>query len=422
MSLLSKLSSESSWEDFLKYKQDRTAQQSRLERVIGEKSYIPVSKAIAEGKPFPLPRRAVISKLSSQKKRIVYIYPESENTVLKLLTYLLLRKYDGLFSDGLYSFRPKVTAKDAVRRLRRIPGIERMWSYKVDISNYFNSVPVERFLPILEDALADDPELCVFLSGLLLEPRVLEWAGKAQDLDEEDPGETVPENYRIVVEQKGIMAGTPLSAFYANLYLKDMDRYFEDAGVLYARYSDDIIVFADSEAEVRMRAEEIKRFLAEKGLGVNPKKEELRAPEEGWTFLGLSQNNGVTDIAPATIIKLKGKMRRKARALARWRDRGGHSGEQAAAAFIRIFNRKLLGISEKKEESEGDDHELTWSRWFFPLINTVESLQLIDSYAQDQLRFLISGSRSKGRFNVRYEDLKALGYRSLVHEYYSFEE
>ena len=101
MSLLSKLSSESSWEDFLKYKQDRTAQKSRLERVIEERSYIPVSKAITEGKPFPLPRRAVISKLSSQKKRIVYIYPESENTVLKLLTYLLLRKYDGLFSDGL---------------------------------------------------------------------------------------------------------------------------------------------------------------------------------------------------------------------------------------------------------------------------------------------------------------------------------
>ena len=61
---------------------------------------------------------------------------------------------------------------------------------------------------------------------------------------------------------------------------------------------------------------------------------------------------------------------------------------------------------------------LNWSRWFFPLINTTESLQLIDSYAQDQLRFLISGKRTKSRFNVRYEDLKVLGYRSLVNEYY----
>ena len=44
----------------------------------------------------------------------------------------------------------------------------------------------------------------------------------------------------------------------------------------------------------------------------------------------------------------------------------------------------------------------------------------IDRYAQDCLRVLMSGQRTKGRFNVRYEDLKKLGYRSLVHEYYAF--
>ena len=32
----------------------------------------------------------------------------------------------------------------------------------------------------------------------------------------------------------------------------------------------------------------------------------------------------------------------------------------------------------------------------------------------------MSGKRTKGRFDVRYADLKRLGYRSLVHEYYAF--
>ncbi len=190
-------------------------------------------------------------------------------------------------------------------------------------------------------------------------------------------------------------------------------------------------MLARTEDEIRARAEEIRGFLAEKGLSVNPKKEQLSAPEDGWTFLGFSYKCGVTDIAPATVDKIKGKMRRKARALARWRDRGGHSGEKAAAAFIRIFNKKLLGISSRKQDGQADiwsaqvpsgDNELTWSLWFFPVINTVKSLQLIDSYAQDQLRFLISGSRTKARYNVRYEDLKALGYRSLVNEYYKDQE
>ena len=39
---------------------------------------------------------------------------------------------------------------------------------------------------------------------------------------------------------------------------------------------------------------------------------------------------------------------------------------------------------------------------------------------QDCLRYLLSGKRTKARFNVRYEDLKALGYRSLVNAYYDF--
>ena len=64
------------------------------------------------------------------------------------------------------------------------------------------------------------------------------------------------------------------------------------------------------------------------------------------------------------------------------------------------------------------DSELTWTRWFFPVITTDESLREIDLYAQDCLRFLIRGKRTKARFDARYEDLKRLGYRSLVNEYY----
>ncbi len=462
MSLISKLSSEKSWDELLSYKKSLAVRGKSLEelaRLAADRSYIPAVRKISSGEPFPLPRRAVISKMSSQKKRVVYIYPEPENTVLKLLTYLLLRKYDGLFSDGLYSFRPGVTAKDAVRKLRRTPGIASMWSYKVDISNYFNSVPVERFLPVLKAALSDDPELFGFLSGLLSEPRVLEWVDQPETLGEGGADEDAADasaaagfavkgggtgGFRVIEEQKGIMAGTPLSAFYANLYLMDMDRHFQEAGAPYARYSDDIIVFAKTEEEVRARAGEIRAMLAEKGLAVNPKKETVASPEDGWTFLGFSHKDGVTDIAPATVLKIKGKMRRKARALVRWREKNGLPGEKAAAAFIRVFNRKLLGISGRQEEHSPEgvqeasaaqnaadpmensldgpitERELTWSLWFFPVINTTASLQEIDSYAQDQLRYIISGKRTKARFNVRYEDLKSLGYRSLVHEYYAF--
>lgn len=394
MSLLDLLSRPEIWEAFYEYKRAlicSARDEKQLRAYIDTGAYLPVCQRISRGEALPLPRRAVISKQHSEKKRVVYIYPEPENTVFKLLTWLLLRSCDELFAPGLWSFRPGRTAKDAIRTLRSVPGLSRMYAYKVDVSNYFNSVDLERFLPLLRAALAPDPALYAFLAGLLREPAALD-GGKP------------------LIEQKGIMAGTPQSSFYANLYLKDLDAEFCGRGAVYARYSDDIIVFAPTEAELWTQAERIRAVLTEKGLAVNPKKEEWFTPESGWTFLGFCCKEGRVDIAPATLAKLKAKMRRKTRALARWRDRTGRSGQQAAAAFIRVFNRKLL--------ESPSDHELSWSHWFFSVINTADSLHVIDLYAQDCLRTLISGRRTKARYNVRYEDLKALGYRSLVHAYY----
>ena len=396
MSLTDLLSDEQIWNKFYEYKTSLCCPGEfsvYLSDFLANRSYLPVCEAINTGKAFPLPKKTVISKMSSSKKRTVYTYPQCENTVLKLLTYLLLRKYDGLFSDCLYSFRPGKTAKEAIKKLTRLRGITKMYSYKVDIHDYFNSVPLCKFLPILKDALSDDLRLYGFLSSLLSEPRVIE-RGKE------------------ITEAKGIMAGTPLSAFYANLYLCELDRHFEKAGVPYARYSDDIILFAETEEETRRHAEYIRSYLCSAGLAVNPAKECFSSPSDGFTFLGFKCVNNEIDIADATIRKLKGKMRRKTRALMRWRKRNGLPGEKAAAAFIRIFNRKLL--------QSADDNDLTWSYWFFSVINTEKSLHQIDLYAQDCIRFLISGKRTKARYNVRYGDLKALGYKSLVHEYYAF--
>ena len=393
--LLDRLCQDSAWQSFLAYKTSLACPKSyekELRAYIDARAYLPVCEAIASGKPFPLPRKAEISKMGSRKVRTVYIYPEPENTALKLLTHLLLRRYDGLFGEGLYSFRPGRAAKDAIRALMRVPGAKDMHAYKVDISNYFNSIPLEAFLPKLREACADDPALCAFLTRLLEEPCVL------------DGG-------RPVAEQKGIMAGTPLSAFYANLYLRELDAHFEAARIPYARYSDDIIVLAPSEREAREHAAFIRSYLRDAGLAVNPAKENFYTPESGWSFLGFSYRQGTVDIAPATFAKLKAKMRRKTRALARWQKRNGEEPERAARAFIRVFNRKLL-------ESPQADNELSWKGWFFPVINTTATLHEIDAYAQDCIRCLVSGTRTKARFNVRYDELKRLGYRNLVHAYY----
>ena len=131
-------------------------------------------------------------------------------------------------------------------------------------------------------------------------------------------------------------------------------------------------------------------------------------------FLGFCYRAGVIDIAPASVLKIKAKMRRKMRSLMRWTARKGELPARGASAFIRIFNSKLF----EHRADEMSDNELTWSKWYFPVINTDRSLKAIDHYAQECVRYLVSGTRGKARFRVSYEDMKALGLRSLVGEYY----
>ena len=399
MSLIDLLDDKNVWEQYYKYKCSLLKASNFTEELrdyIDDEKYKTVVDAIRKKETFPLPKKAVISKMSTQKKRTVYSYPNNENIVFKLMTNLILRRYDKIFSRGLYSFRPNKNATSAVKYLKSHPDIDNLYSYKVDVSNYFNSISIDKMTPILQNTLENDTELFHFLSALLSESCVM------------DKG-------KIIKENKGIMAGTPQACFYANLYLMDMDRYFEERNILYIRYSDDIIVFADTREKVKEYAEIIKMFLKERGLSVNSAKEHFSTPEEGWTFLGFSYCKGKVDIAPSSVKKIKAKMRRKSRALKRWYEREGKCCEQAARAFIRIFNRKLFG----SVSNESDDNDLTWSYWYFPVINTTESLNVIDSYAQDCVRYLMSGKRNKGRFKVHYSDIKTLGLRNLVHEYYA---
>ncbi len=392
--MLEKLSREDVWNSFFDYRAGLAGGSAGLEELrsfIDSAGYLRVYQEITEGRDFPLPSKSVISKSSSEKKRTVYSYPPEENMVMKLLTYLVLRRYDGLFSPALYSFRPGRCAKDAVRRLISDPAVKNMYSYKADISNYFNSVDISLLQPELEAALEDDRELYEFLSRLLREPCVMD-RGKR------------------IYEKKGIMAGTPISSFYANLFLRGLDEYFCEKGIKYIRYSDDIIVFGNSEEDTEEYAGYIREYLSGRGLSVNPQKEVFSSPEEGWSFLGFSYRRGTVDISSVTVKKIKAKMRRKSRALLRWRERNNISGEKAAAAFIRIFRRKLLESPK--------DNELSWSFWFFSVINTADSLREIDRYAVDCIRYIITGTRRKSRFRVGYEDIKKLGFVSLVNSYY----
>lgn len=396
MSLIDSLNDKEIWEAFYEYKTAqgnfRKCDADDFRRFIDNEEYIDVYMRIKNSEDLSPPNKILVNKTKAGRKRTVYTFSREENYVLKLMQFLL-REYDSLFAPNLYSFRKNTGVKKATKDVLAIKTLDARFIYKVDINDYFNSVDIDMLLPELEEVLSEDEELFGFFKRLLTNPVVM-WKNE------------------LIEEHKGIMAGVPVASFLANFYLREIDWDFYEKGIPYLRYSDDILVFAESESELRNYISVIKSFLESRKLRINPEKEIITKPYEKWTFLGFSYYKGIIDISEVSFLKLKAKMRRKTNALNRWAQKKKHPGEYAARAFIKRFNAKLF--------DNPVDSELTWTRWFFPIINTDATLKLIDEYMQDCIRFLATGKRTKARYNFRYEDIKKLGYRNLVNEYYKF--
>ena len=398
VSILSLLTQQETWEKFLAYRLMKGRfnwhEFDEADAFVEREDYLPLATNIMEGGALGLPKKKIVNKMGTGKKRVVYSFPPDEMLLLKLIAFQLY-KYDDQFAPNCYAFRRGVKAHDAIFNINKAICGQKMWAYKLDIHDYFNSIDIDLLLPMLKTMLADDLPLYGFFEQLLTNPNVLI-------------------NKEVVEEAHGVMAGTPTAPFLADVYLKEVDWYFHNAGIIYARYSDDIIMFAPDQETLEQYKNQMNLFLEKYHLQVNPDKEKVYTPDEPYEFLGFKCHVHDIDLSEATKRKMKGKISRQARALLRWKNKKGLDSEKAMKALINYFNRKFF---------ESDDPEmLTWSRWFFPVITQTEGLKEIDHYLQQNIRFLGTGKHNKTNYKTNYAQLKKLGYKSLVNEYYKFIE
>ena len=395
MGILDNIDKTEIWEEFLQYKTDgghlSKREEVELRAFIQSEGYKTVAADIRAKKSFSYPVLSEINKKNTQKKRKVFIFEPEENYILKLIAYLL-GKYDYLFCSNLYSFRRDIGVKRALSDILK-RHVEGLYSYKADVSDYFNSADTNTAVSLMKEALKDDEELACFIERILREPLCISEG-------------------RLVSQKKGIMAGVPVSGFLANLYLSGLDELFEKEGAIYARYSDDIIVFAETPERISRYEKVINDFISARGLAINQGKQIKTSPGQAWEFLGFSVEGRTMDISCVSLRKIKAKIKRKAKALARWKSRNGASDERAVRAFIKFLNRKFYDNPFR--------NEITWTRWYFPTITTARSLKKIDEYAVQCIRYIAAGRYSKSNYNLRYSVIKSFGYRNLVNNFYKF--
>ena len=304
-----------------------------------------------------------------------------------------LHKYDYLYSDSLYSFRQNRKNADLFRKIAKLPDREKLYVLKTDISSYGSNVDPDILLKDLEPIFKKEDEAIYRFFAWILSRNMYYRNGK------------------LIKENTGAISGIPLTSFWENIYLLSADEKMREKSVLYCRYCDDIAVFVRTKEEAQECKKILKEMLAEKGLKFNEEKTVIYEPGDDVELLGIKVTGEHFDISEYSLNRIKFKMRHKRDKLLRRIQYKKMSKEAAMNSMIWYYNRYFFGIKRF-------DKELNWVAWSFPILTREKSLKEIDAYVQDCIRIVGSSKKSDSKYRVTYKNMKAHGYKCLVHAYY----
>ena len=212
--------------------------------------------------------------------------------IQQCLLQVLQPQFDPTFSEHSHGFRPGRSAHDAVRSAQRYIQSDLRWVADVDLAKFFDRVNHDVLMERLSRRIADGRVL-----GLIRRYLV---AGVLAD--------------GVVVERhEGTPQGGPLSPLLANVLLDEVDKELEKRGLKFARYADDLNVYAGSRRAADDAMATLKRLFARLRLQVNESKSAVaRAWERkflGYSFWVAPGRVVRPRAAPAALAEMKNRVR-----------------------------------------------------------------------------------------------------------------
>jgi RNA-directed DNA polymerase len=212
-------------------------------------------------------RRAWIPKPGTSEKRPLGIPAVRDRTVEAALKQVLEPIFEHDFAQQSYGFRPGRGCCQAVKRVEELLGQGRLWCVDLDFKSYFDSIPHERLLGLVQQRVVDGNVLALVEQSLK--------AGVLDTLKGWQP------------TQVGTPQGAVISPLLANLYLNPLDHQMVQRGWEMVRYADDLVVLCQSREEAEQALTYLRDWSQEAGLTVHPTKTRIvNAQSEGFDFLG----------------------------------------------------------------------------------------------------------------------------------------
>ena len=311
-------------------------------------------------RPQPV-RRAWIAKPGSQEKRPLGIPAVRDRIVQGALRHVLEPIFEADMAEHSYGFRPGHGAKDALRRVDHQLQAGHDWVVDADLKSYFDTIPHDRLLALVQTRVADGRVLALVES--FLRAGVLETAQGWQPTE------------------RGTPQGGVISPLLANVYLNPLDHQMAAAGWEMVRYADDFVIMCRSEAEAHNALAAVRAWVSEAGLTLHPEKTRIvnAAQPGGFDFLGYHFERGMKWPRKKSLAKLKDRVRAQTsrldgrslsaivvdvnRSLRGWYGYFQHSRASTFTAVDGYVRRRLRSMLQWRLDGVGKGIGATHQRW-----------------------------------------------------------
>lgn len=212
-----------------------------------------------------------------------------DRLVQQAISQVLSKRYEPIFSDNSYGFRP---GRNAHQALRKAGGyVARGYKYVIDLDleKFFDKVNHDRLMWSLGTRVGD--KRLLRLIGMFLRSGIMQDGLLSQRL-------------------QGTPQGSPLSPLLSNIVLDELDKEMEARGHRFVRYADDQIILVQSEEAAKRVEISITDFIENRlKLKVNREKSRICQPWE-LNFLGHNIHpRGELGISLESRLKFKAKLR-----------------------------------------------------------------------------------------------------------------
>jgi RNA-directed DNA polymerase len=337
-----------------------------------------IREELKTGKYKPMPNRRVEIPKGNGKKRTLQIPCIKDRVVQGAIKLILESIFEADFCNNSYGFRPNRSPHRALAEVRRSI-LRRMFKViDVDLSRYFDNIQHHILLEKIAKRV-QDPEI------LRLIKLIIKVTGK-----------------------KGVPQGGPLSPILANIYLNELDWYFDNIrqktrqgeyeAVNYHRYADDIVITVSGHTSKRGWVERALQRLKEKleplGVEVNEEKTKVVNTEnnESFGFLGFEISRVKNWKKGNYFILIRPKKKARLSMKAKIREIIKRGGSAPVENIIKCLNISLAG----------------WVN-YFRIGNSSKAFSEIRDYLEMKIRTLLTRRKRRNK--------RSIGWRRWSNEY-----